>query len=357
MRISVVASELPHPQGTAAGRDLYAWCEGLRALGHDLDAWLWRISPVSPRGPIPSWCRYQPFDVGPMWRAHFHSIRWPRGDLARVGWRDRDDEAIVVADHIWSFAGAAYTDRSVATFHFRSAADAFAARKFELSTVQMARAERIAGRRAGMVLAYSERVGQHLRRPATFVPIAYPAPSDPLPPVDAPVAAMLADWSWPPNVRALGNLLGAWKKVHDALPNARLLLAGRCLDPVKVGHIPGVEVLGEFSETADILSRAAVVAFPCPPSSGPKVKVLEALAYGLPVVTTRWGIEGIVLNGEGGVVTTTLSNFHSTLIDILRDPEHRAALGASGRQSVLLHHSGKAAAQARVKAFAEAFGS
>ena len=173
MRITVVASELPHPQGTAAGRDLYAWCEGLRALGHELDAWLWRISPVSPRGPIPAWCTVETFDVGPMWRAHLHALRWPRGDLARAGWRAPDD-AVVVADHIWSFAGAAYSDRSVATFHFRTIADALASRRVEVSTMQMARAERIAGRRAKLVLAYSDRVGRHLRRPATFVPIALP---------------------------------------------------------------------------------------------------------------------------------------------------------------------------------------
>jgi glycosyltransferase involved in cell wall biosynthesis len=356
VRISVVASELPHPQGTAAGRDLYAWCEGLRALGHDLDAWLWRISPVSPRGPIPGWCSVEPFDVGPMWQAHLHALRWPRGDLARAGWR-APDEAIVVADHIWSYAGADYADRSVATFHFRTTADALAARRFEMSTVQMARAERIAGRRAKLVLAYSDRVGRHLRRPATFVPIAYPAPPCPLPAVEAPVAAMLADWSWPPNVRALRHLLGAWPTVHDALPQARLLLAGRCLESVRVGQVPGVELLGEFSDSADILSEAAVVAFPCPPSSGPKVKVLEALAHGLPVVTTRWGVEGIVLDEGGGVVTADLSDFPSALVELLRDPDRRVSLGAAGRESVLAHHSGQAAALARLDAFSAAFGS
>jgi glycosyltransferase involved in cell wall biosynthesis len=296
------------------------------------------------------------FDVGPMWRAHLHALRWPRGDLARAGWR-APDEAIVVADHIWSFAGAAYADRSVATFHFRSIADALAARRFGMSTVQMARAEQIAGRRAKLVLGYSDRVGRHLRRPATFVPIAYPAPPCPLAPIEAPVATMLADWSWPPNERALRNLLGAWPAVREALPRARLLLAGRCLDSVRVGQLPGVELLGEFSDSADILSQAAVVAFPCPPSSGPKVKVLEALAHGLPVVTSRWGAEGIVLGEGGGIVTTDLSDFPSTLVEVLRDPERRVALGVAGRESVLAHHSGEAAALARIEAFSAAFAS
>ena len=245
----------------------------------------------------------------------------------------------------------------MATFHFRTIADALASRRVEVSTMQMARAERIAGRRAKLVLAYSDRVGRHLRRPATFVPIAYPAPSCPLPPVEAPVAAMLADWSWPPNVRALRHLLEAWPTVHEALPQARLLLAGRCLDTVRVGQVPGVELVGEFSDSADILSQAAVVAFPCPPSSGPKVKVLEAMAHGLPVVTTPWGVEGIVLGEGGGVVTAGLSDFPTALIEVLRDPERRVALGGAGRASVLAHHSGEAAARARVDAFSAAFGS
>ena len=355
MRISVVASEVPHPQGTAAGRDLWAWCEGVRALGHDLDAWLWRIPASSPKVVIPEWCRYEPVDIGALWRAHLRGLIRPRHDAALARWEPAPD-AVAVADHICSFAATAPFPRSVATFHFRAIADALAVRRIGLAQVQTARAEWSAGRRASLVLAYSERVGRSVGERARFVPIAYDIPSEPVAPVEAPVAALIADWSWAPNRRALSWLLAAWSEVHDALPQARLLLAGRWLNRMKVGTIPGVFPIGRVALSSDVLSQAAVVAFPCPTSSGPKVKVLEALAYSIPVVTTAAGIEGIVLPDGAGAVVVSRGEFPHALTKLLVDPERRATLGAAGRQSVAIHHSPVAAARARIDAFAEEFG-
>ncbi|MGH9029618.1 MAG: glycosyltransferase family 4 protein [Acidimicrobiales bacterium] len=355
MRISVVASELPHPQGTAAGRDLWAWCEGLRALGHELDAWIWRRSPSSPEGPVPEWCRYEPYEVGPMWRAHLRSIRDPRGHVARAGWEPATG-AVAVADHLWSEAAVSRFPKSVATFHFRTIADARAVRRLRRSDIQMARAERIAGRRAKLSLVYSERLGRRLRGPVRYVPIALEIPVDAVPCVERPVAALMADWSWPPNRTSLKWLFEAWPRVRRDVPGARLLIGGRGSEDIGTAASAGVEVVGAVARSEDLLSQAAVIAFPCPASSGPKVKVLEALAHGVPVVTTPPGIEGLVLEPETGAVAVGLREFPGALADLLRSPEQRAKLGASGRDQISEHHSPVASARARVRAFSEAFG-
>jgi hypothetical protein len=52
---------------------------------------------------------------------------------------------------------------SVATFHFRTTLDPVAVRRFKLVDIQVARAERIAGRQASLVLAYSECIRRRLR--------------------------------------------------------------------------------------------------------------------------------------------------------------------------------------------------
>lgn len=359
MRISVVACELPHPEGTAAGRDLWAWCEGMRRLGHQLDAWVWYVSASSPRGPVPDWCRVEPFNAGPRWRRHLRAVTRPRQEVAAAGWSPSPG-AVAVADHLWSAAAVAPFERSVATLHFRALADARAVgRRPAAADLQMARAERRAGRRSGLVLAYSERVARGLGAPVATVPIAYPAPPGALSPNESPVAALLADWSWPPNRVALGWLLGAWPAVRRAMPGARLLLAGRNLPTDAVGPLAGVEVRGPVAASADVLAEAAVVAFPCPPSSGPKVKVLEALAHGLPVVTTPAGVEGV--HGAGpdhapGAVVTSRARFATELAALLSSAERRAALGAAGRAAVLAGHSAERSARARLSAIAAAFG-
>ncbi len=241
------------------------------------------------------------------------------------------------------------------TFHLRALADAWAVRHVRPSDVQVARSEWIGSRRAGLSLAYSQRVGRYLGTKARIVPIAYPVPNEPIAPVEEPVAAILADWSWPPNQRSLHSLLSCWPQVRQKVPAARLLVAGRNLADMRIGAEMGVELIGPVSKSEEVLSQASVVAFPCPSSSGPKIKVLEALSYGIPVVATPAGLEGVFAPPGCGSVSVRLRDFGQTLASLLLDPEQRAALGKSGREAVATHHSPTASAQARIDEISRAF--
>ncbi|MHB8328242.1 MAG: glycosyltransferase family 4 protein [Acidimicrobiales bacterium] len=354
MKIAVVASDMPHPEGTASGRDLWAWCEAMLALGHELEAWIWHRSPLSPEGPVPEWARYEPVVVPPSLRAHLHALFFPRTEPVRGGWRPPPD-AVAVADHLPSASAVLGFAKSVVTLHYRAMADARSLRRLRPADVQMARAEHRAARRADLVIAYSDRVGHGLAKPARFVPITCPMPERPVPGVDQPVVALMADWWWRPNRLALSRLLAMWPTVREAVPSARLLLAGRNLPSDTLGTMAGVEVVGPVANSIDVLGRAGLVAFPCPNSSGPKVKILEALAYGIPVVTSRAGVEGIVLPPGGSPMIATNRDFAQRMIALLRSPEDRAQLGAAAREAVIVHHSPMAAARARLNAFTEAF--
>jgi glycosyltransferase involved in cell wall biosynthesis len=115
-------------------------------------------------------------------------------------------------------------------------------------------------------------------------------------------------------------------------------------DPIAIA---GVEVMGEVAQARDALSRAAVLAFPCPPTSGPKMKVLDALAWGVPVVTTVAGVEGIKLSPDTVAVTDD-SDFFRTLVAVLRDPQRRSRMAKAGRADVLASHRPEQAAAARL---------
>jgi glycosyltransferase involved in cell wall biosynthesis len=240
----------------------------------------------------------------------------------------------------------------VLTQHYLTKLEMRALRRFELRDVQDLRAERRNARQAHLVLAYSQRVAAALGVPATPIPMAYPIPDEPLPLVDRPVATMLADWRWPPNHYALRQLLDAWPEVRDAVPDARLLIAGRHLDASAVGTISGVEVVGPVAHSTDVLERSAVLAFPCPATSGPKVKVLEAMAHGLAVVTSPGGAEGVGAGAEPapGLVSAPPAAFAGQLARVLGDSELRAELAAAGRAVVTRVHAPRAAARARVEA-------
>ncbi len=157
-----------------------------------------------------------------------------------------------------------------------------------------------------------------------------------------------ADWTWGPNLAALTMLLREWPEIRERVPSARLLLAGAGLpDAVGRGLPAGVEALGHLPDIAELWAQAAVLAFPCPASSGPKVKVLEAAMAGVAIVTTESGAEGLCL--EGVTIAPRPAAFSGALAKALGDPASRAAAGKQLRASALAHHAPEAAAAERVR--------
>lgn len=344
MKIRVVACDMPHPQGSAAGRHLWAWCEAAIALGHDLQAWIWTVSPVSPSGPVPDWAEYQP--AGRHTRG---GTFVNRRDALAAGF-DPEPDAVVVADNVPSGGAVLGRDRSALILHFRAPLDAVSVRRLRPWHVRTTYEEIHYSRGVGVVLAFSERVGRLAGRPTHLVPMTMPLPDNPFPVVDEPVAVLLADWWWKPNQVALKHLLRIWPDVRSQVPGARLVLGGRNFPQGAVGTSAGVEAVGPVADSTEILSRAAVMAFPCPSSSGTKAKTLEALANGMPVLTSGGGMEGIRLLPGGEAMVAGRRDYAQRLSTLLRDPEERARLGALGRASIVAHHAPEVAARTNITA-------
>jgi hypothetical protein len=344
MHFSIVTDHLPEPEGSATGRALLALCEGLLGDGHGVDVWSWRVTP--PTGELPSWCTWRPLQHGSRLGGHLRALHDPRGEAGRQAWAPAEG-AVALADTPVSFSAVARFPHSAVTFHYLTRLDRGAVGGWSPSDVQDVRNERRAVRRAAGVHALSARVARSLGPRAVAVPIGYPLPAEPVPAVTAPVATMIADWDWPPNRAALATTLAAWPAVRARVPGAELLIAGRGTS--SIGTLAGVTVLGPVARVVDVLSRTGVLAFPCPPSSGPKVKVLEALAHGVPVLTTSYGVEGLEV-GPDDVAVTTADAYAADLAALLADPERRAGLAEAGRAAAVAGHAPAVAARARVAA-------
>ena len=347
MKIRVVACDMPHPQGSAAGRHLWAWCDAAISLGHDLRAWIWNVSPVSPPGPVPEWAEYRPAG------RHTRGGTFVTREDALAAGFDPEPDAVVVADNVPSGGAALGSDRSALILHFRAPLDAVSVRRLRPWHLRTTYEEIHYARGVGVVLAFSERVARAAGRRPYVVPMTAPLPGTPLPIVEEPVAALLADWWWKPNQVALKRLLRAWPEVRSQVPGARLVLGGRNFPEGAVGAMAGVEVIGPVPDSSEVLSGAAVLAFPCPTSSGPKAKTLEALALGLPVLTSGGGMEGIRLLPGGEAMVARRRDFAQRLAAMLRDPEERARLGTLGRASIVANHAPEVAATANVTAIQE----
>lgn len=220
--------------------------------------------------------------------------------------------------------------------------------------VEMLRAERRVCRRARWLLANSPEVAGELAGIARAAEVAVaplalePSHYGPPAPLSAPVAGLIGSAAWPPTRRAVQRLLSEiWPCVRARVPAARLLLAGRGMERQAFGDqggSEGVEWLGEVPSASGFLRRLSVLLYPLSNGSGAKVKVLEALAIGLPVATTPAGAEGI--GGRAGLVVRADDGaLVDATVSLLADHDARVRAGAKAHETFVIHHSPAAAAR------------
>jgi glycosyltransferase involved in cell wall biosynthesis len=125
-------------------------------------------------------------------------------------------------------------------------------------------------------------------------------------------------------------------------PAVRFVVVGRAPAPaVRALHDGAtVEVVGEVPDVRPYLARAAVYVVPMRIGGGSRLKLLEALAAGCPVVSTTMGAEGI--EGLRDDVHLRLADrpeaFAARIAELLADRERAMRLGEVGRAFVAEHY-------------------
>jgi glycosyltransferase involved in cell wall biosynthesis len=350
MRVVAALAQPPLPQGGAAGRCAWALLLGLRAHGVDVKAVAARRGPTPAEFPGEPWIEV--VDVKPRgatFRERSSRVRMPRGELAgqfaEHVRRTAADADVVHLDEFETTWTAVPGLPNVLHVHYlidqdRSPGRPWTRPFFTYLEERLAQRHALAGHPE--LIANSSRVAQLLRARAprarvTVVPLSLdPRQYRPAPKVE-PVAGLIGTLEWPPTKDAVGHLLqDAWPAVHAAVPEARLLIAGRGTEGLPVPA--GVEAVGPVPSSAEFFERLSVLVYPVSRGSGTKVKVLEAMASGVPVVTTSVGAEGIEPN-DGVVVADDAATLIGATRDILRDAHERAERGAAGLAGFAARHA------------------
>ena len=95
---------------------------------------------------------------------------------------------------------------------------------------------------------------------------------------------------------------------------------------------PGVEFTGRVPEMAPYFARATGVLVPLLSGAGTKLKVLDGLSSGRPVVSTSVGVEGIAAeHGRHLLVADGAEAFADAVTKVLADAALRTRLGTEGR--------------------------
>jgi glycosyltransferase involved in cell wall biosynthesis len=151
--------------------------------------------------------------------------------------------------------------------------------------------------------------------------------------------------------------LDVMPRVWQRHPEARLVLAGKDPSPaLQALAAPGrVEVTGYVEDMAATMERATVLAAPLVYAAGIQNKVLEAMARGVPVVTSAAACAALEAEvGRDLVAADDDAQFADAIGRLLEDRAHRDAVGAAGRRHVERHHDWDALARALLGVYAEA---
>ncbi len=145
-----------------------------------------------------------------------------------------------------------------------------------------------------------------------------------------------------PNLQALTWFVGAvLPAVSAARPQVRLIVVGS--EPPPSYGLPAagaaVELRGEVADIREPLERYAVFVCPILSGSGVRVKLLEAFACGIPVVSTRLGAEGLSeVDGELCVLADEAEAFARGILRLLEAPEEARQMARRARRKVENDH-------------------
>jgi len=215
---------------------------------------------------------------------------------------------------------------------------------------KLQRYEALACRRARLTLAVSEvdrallaagAPGADIRAIATGVDTDYFHPNGAQ--EDRAALVFTGSMDWYPNEDAILHFIETiLPRVRRQLPGVTLAVVGR--NPTErlraAAAAAGVLVTGTVADVRPYIGQAAVYVVPLRIGGGTRLKIFEALAMGKAVVATTVGAEGLpVVAGEHYLRADSPDEFTGAIVDLVKDPSRRRALGEAGRRLVEQHYS------------------
>lgn len=156
---------------------------------------------------------------------------------------------------------------------------------------------------------------------------------------------------WQANIDGISFFMEEiWPRVAKQRPQARVTIVGRNPSPALVErarrlHLP-FRFTGFVDDIRPEVKGAAAYIIPLRVGGGTRIKAFEAMAMGIPVVSTALGVEGLpVTPDEHYLRADTGAEFADALVQLLEDQALRLSLSRTARTYVEKHFSSQAVAQ------------
>jgi glycosyltransferase involved in cell wall biosynthesis len=160
----------------------------------------------------------------------------------------------------------------------------------------------------------------------------------------------VATMFYPPNVEGVHWFATeVFPSIRRQFPAARFYIVGS-RPPLKISRLgerdTGVVVTGYVADLEPILRQSAVMVVPVHSGSGMRVKILDAFARGIPVVSTTVGAEGIdARKGEHLLIADSPEEFAQAVIQTLAEPAEADRRAGAARELVETRYDWRTALQ------------
>ena len=162
-------------------------------------------------------------------------------------------------------------------------------------------------------------------------------------PYDANTLSFVGRMDYYPNQECMVRFCeDVWPLLRCQRRGIRLLIVGADPSPaiLALGELPGVEVTGSVPDVRPYIRQSALMVAPLKIARGTQNKILEAMAMGVPVVTSRLAAAGVDAQpGTHFLVADTPGECVQAILKILDDPVERNQLALAGRRRMLSHHA------------------
>lgn len=158
-----------------------------------------------------------------------------------------------------------------------------------------------------------------------------------------PTILFVGTFKWLPNIDAVEYLVNdIWPGIKQSVTNAKLWIVGHSpTDKVKqFAQDPDITVSSNIEDIRKAYGGAHVLLAPIRSGKGTRYKILEAMATGTPVVTTKLGAEGLnITAGEHVLIGNTSKQLIDETVKLLTNSQLQSRLATKALASVKQHYN------------------
>lgn len=158
----------------------------------------------------------------------------------------------------------------------------------------------------------------------------------------------LGSMDWMPNIDGIIEFVRTtYPKLKAHCPTVKLTIIGRNPTPTVLAlqsADTSIHVTGTVDDVRPYMSKAAVSIVPLRVGGGTRIKIFEAMAMGIPVVSSTIGAEGLPVSDGGNIyISDDPEEFARRVANLLNNPQLSRAMGESGKAMVTEQFSWRSA--------------